>query len=407
MVLPEVVGFRLSGKLKEGVTATDLVLTVTQMLRQRGVVGRFVEFFGPGLANLSIADRATIGNMAPEYGATCGFFPIDDDTLTYLRDTARPAARIKLVEAYAKAQGMFRTKSTPEPIFTDVLKLELADVESSLAGPKRPQDRVPLKDVKIGFAKSLDGEFGKAAEKAKRVPVEGQKYDFGHGDVAIAAITSCTNTSNPSVMIGAGLLARKALEKGLTVKPWVKTSLAPGSQVVGEYLDKAGLQKDLDKLGFNLVGFGCTTCIGNSGPLPEAISETINKNDMVAAAVLSGNRNFEGRVNPDVRANYLASPPLVVAYAIAGSMQSDIAKEPIGNDKKGKPVYLKDIWPTTKEIDAITRKVVTKATFARKYADVFKGDTNWRKIAVTGGLTYKWDSTSTYVQYTPYFYGMR
>jgi aconitate hydratase len=407
MLLPEVIGFKLTGKLKEGTTATDLVLTVTQMLRKRGVVGRFVEFFGPGLGDLTIADRATIGNMAPEYGATCGFFPIDEDTLTYLRETARPAPRVALVEAYAKAQGMFRTKTTSEPIFTDVLKLDLADVEPSLAGPKRPQDRVALKDVKAGFSKSLDDEFGKGGEKGKRAPVEGTKFDFGHGDVAIAAITSCTNTSNPSVMIGAGLLARKAAAKGMQVKPWVKTSLAPGSQVVGEYLEKSGLQKDFDALGFNLVGYGCTTCIGNSGPLPEEVSETINKNDFVAAAVLSGNRNFEGRVNPDVKANYLASPPLVVAYALAGSMQIDVAKAPLGNDKKGKPVYLKDIWPTSKEIDAITRKVVTKAVFAKKYADVFKGDAHWRKIAVKTGMTYKWDSTSTYVQNPPYFAGMQ
>ena len=407
MLLPEVIGFKLTGKLKEGTTATDLVLTVTQMLRKRGVVGRFVEFFGPGLSDLTIADRATIGNMAPEYGATCGFFPIDDDTLTYLRETARPAQRVALVEAYAKAQGMFRTKTTPEPIFTDVLKLDLADVEPSLAGPKRPQDRVALKEVKAGFSKSLDDEFGKGGEKNKRVPVEGRKHDLGHGDVAIAAITSCTNTSNPSVMIGAGLLARKAAAKGMQVKPWVKTSLAPGSQVVGEYLEKSGLQKDLDALGFNLVGFGCTTCIGNSGPLPEEISETINKNDLVAAAVLSGNRNFEGRVNPDVRANYLASPPLVVAYALAGSMQIDVAKGSLGNDKNGKPVYLKDIWPTSKEIDAISRKVVTKSIFAKKYADVFKGDAHWRKISVKTGMTYKWDPGSTYVQNPPYFAGMQ
>src|SRR4051794_31227925 len=312
MVLPEVIGFRLNGKLKEGVTATDLVLTVTQMLRQRGVVGKFVEFFGPGLENLSIADRATIGNMAPEYGATCGFFPVDDDTVKYLQDTGRTADRVALVAAYAKAQGLFRAKTSPDPMFTDVLKLELGAVEPSLAGPKRPQDRIALKEVKAGFATAMDKEFGKAGEKDKRVPVKGRKHDLGHGDVVIAAITSCTNTSNPSVMIGAGLLARKAVAKGLTVKPWVKTSLAPGSQVVEEYFAKSGLQKDLDALGFNLVGFGCTTCIGNSGPLPAEISEAINENDLVAAAVLSGNRNFEGRVNADVRANYLASPPLVV-----------------------------------------------------------------------------------------------
>jgi aconitate hydratase len=403
MVLPEVIGFKLTGRMKEGVTATDLVLTVTQMLRARGVVGKFVEFFGPGLTHLTLADRATLGNMAPEYGATCGFSPIDDDTLAYLKSTGRPPEVLKLVEAYAKAQGMFRVKTTPDPVFTDVLKLDLSTVEPSLAGPKRPQDRISLKDVKSGFAASMDKEFGKAAEMKKRVPVDGKNYDLGHGDVVIAAITSCTNTSNPNVMIGAGLLARKAAAKGLSSKPWVKTSLAPGSQVVGEYLEKSGLQKDLDKLGFNLVGFGCTTCIGNSGPLPEEISQTINDNDLVAAAVLSGNRNFEGRVNADVRANYLASPPLVVAYAIAGSMQVDLAKEPLGADEKGKKVFLKDIWPSNKEIGSFVTKNVTKTIFAKKYADVFKGDANWRKIAVKGGLTYEWDDRSTYVQNPPYF----
>ena len=406
MVLPEVIGVKLTGKLKEGMTATDLVLTVTQMLRKRGVVGKFVEFFGPGLAGLTIADRATLGNMAPEYGATCGFFPIDEDTLKYLDDTARTDARIELVEAYAKAQGMFRTKATPDPMFTDVLKLELSSIEPSLAGPKRPQDRVALKDVKLGFAGSMDKEFNKASEATKRVPVAGRKHDLGHGDVVIAAITSCTNTSNPSVMVAAGLLAKKAIEKGLTVKPWVKTSLAPGSQVVADYYEKSGLQKDLDALGFNLVGFGCTTCIGNSGPLPEEISEAINANDLVAAAVLSGNRNFEGRVNADVRANYLASPPLVVAYAIAGSMNIDLAKAPLGVDKKGKKVFLKDIWPTSREINSVIRKCITKDVFKRKYANVFKGDTHWGKIAVKGGLTYEWDDRSTYVQNPPYFEGM-
>jgi aconitate hydratase len=406
MVLPEVIGFKLTGKLKEGVTATDLVLTATEMLRKRGVVGKFVEFFGPGLAHLTIADRATLGNMSPEYGATCGFSPIDDDSMRYLKDTGRPKELIALVAAYAKAQGMYRTKSTPDPIFTDVLKLDLATVEPSLAGPKRPQDRIALKDVKAGFANSMDKEFGKASEMKKRVPVRGKNYDLGHGDVVIAAITSCTNTSNPNVMIGAGLLARKAAAKGLTSKPWVKTSLAPGSQVVGEYLDHSGLQKDLDKLGFNLVGYGCTTCIGNSGPLPEEISEAINDNDLVVAAVLSGNRNFEGRVNADVRANYLASPPLVVAYALAGSMQVDLAKEPLGADEKGKKVFLKDIWPSNKEIGTFVAKNVTKKIFAKKYADVFKGDAHWRKIAVKGGLTYAWDDRSTYVQDPPYFEGM-
>jgi aconitate hydratase len=403
MLLPEVIGVKLTGKLKEGITATDLVLTATQMLRKRGVVGKFVEFFGPGLGSLSLADRATIGNMAPEYGATCGFFPVDDDTIRYLRDTARSDQQVALVEAYAKVQGMFRTKSTPDPMFTDVLKLELASIEPSLAGPKRPQDRVPLKEVKAGFAVSLDKEFGKGAEQTKRVPVEGRPHDLGHGDVVIAAITSCTNTSNPHVMVGAGLLARNAVQRGLTVKPWVKTSLAPGSQVVAEYFEKSGLQKDLDTLGFNLVGFGCTTCIGNSGPLPGEISKAINTHDLVAAAVLSGNRNFEGRVNADVRANYLASPPLVVAYAIAGTMQLDLNKQPLGLDKKGKKVFLKDIWPTSREIQSVIRKCITKQVFARKYSNVFKGDANWRKIAVKGGMTYGWDSRSTYVQNPPYF----
>jgi aconitate hydratase len=406
MVLPEVIGFKLVGKLKEGVTATDLVLTVTEMLRKRGVVGKFVEFFGPGLSNLTIADRATLGNMSPEYGATCGFSPIDDDTIRYLKDTGRPPELVALVAAYAKAQGMYRVKTTPDPMFTDVLKLELNSVEPSLAGPKRPQDRVALKEVKSGFAASMDKEFNKSAEAKKRVKVSGKNYDLGHGDVVIAAITSCTNTSNPNVMIGAGLLARKAAAKGLTAKPWVKTSLAPGSQVVGEYLEKSGLQKDLDKLGFNLVGFGCTTCIGNSGPLPPENSKAINDNDLVAAAVLSGNRNFEGRVNADVRANYLASPPLVVSYAIAGSMNVDVARDPLGVDQKGKKVFLKDIWPSNKEIGDFVAKNITRQMFSKKYADVFKGDANWRKINVKGGMTYDWDKKSTYVQNPPYFVGM-
>jgi aconitate hydratase A / 2-methylisocitrate dehydratase len=406
MVLPEVIGFKLVGKLKEGVTATDLVLTVTEMLRKRGVVGKFVEFFGPGLSNLTIADRATLGNMSPEYGATCGFSPIDDDTIRYLKDTGRPPEFVALVAAYAKAQGMYRVKTTPDPMFTDVLKLELGSVEPSLAGPKRPQDRVALKEVKSGFATSMDKEFNKSAEAKKRVKVSGKNYDLGHGDVVIAAITSCTNTSNPNVMIGAGLLARKAAAKGLTAKPWVKTSLAPGSQVVGEYLEKSGLQRDLDKLGFNLVGFGCTTCIGNSGPLPPENSKAINDNDLVAAAVLSGNRNFEGRVNADVRANYLASPPLVVSYAIAGSMNVDVARDPLGVDQKGKKVFLKDIWPSNKEIGDFVAKNITRQMFSKKYADVFKGDANWRKISVKGGMTYDWDKKSTYVQNPPYFVGM-
>ena len=406
MVLPEVSGFRVTGRLKEGVTATDLVLTVTQMLRKHGVVGKFVEFCGPGLDYLSVEDRATIGNMSPEYGATCGFFPIDEDTLRYLENTGRPAGAVALVKAYAKAQGMLRQKGTPDPVFTETLKLDLATVEPSLAGPKRPQDRVLLKQVKAGFAEAMDNEFGKAGELTKRVPVKGRDHDLGHGDVVIAAITSCTNTSNPSVMVGAGLLAKKAIEKGLKPKPWVKTSLAPGSQVVAEYLAKSGLQKELDQIGFNLVGFGCTTCIGNSGPLPPEISKAVNDQDLVAAAMLSGNRNFEGRVNADVRANYLASPPLVVAYALAGSMQLDLLKSPLGRDAKGKPVFLKDIWPSSRETTAVIRKVINKGMFTRKYADVFKGDANWRRIGISGGVTYAWDSNSTYVQNPPYFAGM-
>ncbi|HEY7458629.1 MAG TPA: aconitate hydratase AcnA [Xanthobacteraceae bacterium] len=406
MLIPEVVGFRLTGKLREGVTATDLVLTVTEMLRKHGVVGKFVEFFGAGVGSLSLEDRATIGNMAPEYGATCGFFPIDDETLRYLTDTGRPSDQVALVAAYAKAQGLFRTAATPDPTFTDTLSLDLKDVEPSLAGPKRPQDRVPLSGVKAGFADALDKEFRKSAELTRRFDVKGKKYDLGHGDVVIAAITSCTNTSNPNVMIAAGLLARKARQKGLKVKPWVKTSLAPGSQVVAEYLKKAGLQKDLDALGFNLVGFGCTTCIGNSGPLPDAISKTVQGNDLVAAAVLSGNRNFEGRVNADVRANYLASPPLVVAYALAGSMQIDLANEPIGKSANGRKVFLKDIWPSSKEIATFVRRSLSKKLFQKKYADVFKGDAHWRSIRVPKGDTYAWDPKSTYVQNPPYFVRM-
>ena len=356
MLLPEVVGFKLTGELREGVTATDLVLTVTQMLRKKGVVGKFVEFFGPGLNAMSVADRATIANMAPEYGATCGLFPIDGQALGYLDTTSRKAARIALVEAYAKAQGIYRTRLTPDPVFTDTLELELGEVAASLAGPKRPQDRVPLADAKAGFVGAMTSEFKQGEAIAQRYKVEGSNFDLGHGDVVIAAITSCTNTSNPSVMMAAGLLARNAVAKGLAVKPWVKTSLAPGSQVVEEYLEAAELQKPLDKLGFNIVGYGCTTCIGNSGPLAPAISATIAKHNLVAAAVLSGNRNFEGRVNPDVRANYLASPPLVVAYALAGSMQVDLIKEPIGHDKRGQPVYLADIWPTSGEVQDLDRQ---------------------------------------------------
>ncbi|ESR25961.1 aconitate hydratase AcnA [Lutibaculum baratangense] len=406
MLIPEVIGFRLEGSLKEGVTATDLVLTVTQMLRKRGVVGKFVEFYGDGLDHLPLEDRATIGNMAPEYGATCGFFPIDAETLRYLRETGRSDERVALVEAYAKAQGMFRSTGDAHPTYTDTLELDLGEVEPSVAGPKRPQDRVLLAQAKQEFAKAMDTEFKRADQAGKRVKVEGTDYEIGHGDVVIAAITSCTNTSNPNVMIAAGLLARKANEKGLKVKPWVKTSLAPGSQVVAGYLEKADLQKDLDALGFNLVGFGCTTCIGNSGPLPEAVSKAVNEGDLVACSVLSGNRNFEGRVNPDVRANYLASPPLVVAYALAGSLNVDLTTEPLGEDRDGNPVYLKDVWPSSTEVQEFVRANITRELFASKYADVFKGDEHWRETQVEGGMTYAWDGNSTYVQNPPYFVGM-
>ena len=406
MLLPEVVGFRLDGKLKEGITATDLVLTVTQMLRKKGVVGKFVEFYGPGLDALTLADRATIANMGPEYGATCGFFPIDAEAIAYLTMTARKSARLELVEKYAKAQGMFRTKTSPDPVFTDTMELALDSVVPSMAGPKRPEGRVALEGIAAGFTAAMDTEYKKAADFSKRYAVAGKNFDIGHGDVVIAAITSCTNTSNPSVLIGAGLLARNAIAKGLVTKPWVKTSLAPGSQVVAEYLANAGLQKDLDKLGFNLVGFGCTTCIGNSGPLSPEISKSINDNGVVAAAVLSGNRNFEGRVSPDVQANYLASPPLVVAYALAGSVTKDLTTEPLGHDKKGNPVFLKDIWPSSKEIQQFITKNVTRKVFRERYADVFTGDTNWRKVKAPAGVTYKWDMGSTYVQNPPYFEGM-
>ncbi|WP_436643801.1 aconitate hydratase AcnA [Microbaculum sp. FT89] len=406
MLIPEVIGFKLTGKLKEGVTATDLVLTVTQMLRSKGVVGKFVEFYGAGLNHLPLEDRATIANMAPEYGATCGFFPIDEDTMRYLHQTGRAKGRVELVEAYAKAQGMYRTARAKDPVFTDTLELELGDVEPSIAGPKRPQDRVLLSEAKPKFVEALKTEFGKGEEIDRRAEVDGESYDLGHGDVVIAAITSCTNTSNPYVMMAAGLVARNAAALGLKPKPWVKTSLAPGSQVVAEYLEKSGLQKELNKVGFNLVGFGCTTCIGNSGPLPEPVSKTVNSADLVACSVLSGNRNFEGRVNPDVRANYLASPPLVVVYALAGSMQIDITKDAIGTDRKGNPVYLKDIWPSSEEVADVVHKTITRSMFREKYADVFKGDRHWRKIAVEGGLTYGWESKSTYVQNPPYFVDM-
>ncbi|OQW59039.1 MAG: aconitate hydratase [Proteobacteria bacterium HN_bin10] len=404
MLIPEVIGFRLTGKLPEGATATDLVLTVTQMLRKKGVVGKFVEFFGPGLDTMSVEDRATIANMAPEYGATCGFFPVDGKTIDYLRATGRDAARVALVEAYCKQQGLWRTEIEPE--FTDTLELSLADVRPSLAGPKRPQDRVVLGALADGFTKAMTEEFKKGAELKKRAPVADANHDIGHGDVVIAAITSCTNTSNPSVLIAAGLLARNAVARGLKTKPWVKTSLAPGSQVVTDYLAKAGLTDDLDALGFNLVGYGCTTCIGNSGPLPPAISAAVSENDLVVASVLSGNRNFEGRVNQDVRANYLASPPLVVAYALAGSVYSNLETEPLGTGKDARPVYLRDIWPTNAEIEEVVRASVTPEMFASRYGDVFKGDKHWQAIKVTPGRTYAWDIGSTYVKHPPYFEGM-
>ena len=410
MLIPEVIGFRLTGALPEGSTATDLVLTVTQMLRKKGVVGKFVEFFGEGLQHLTIEDQATIANMAPEYGATCGFFPVSQATLNYLTETNRAPERVALVEAYAKEQGLWVEADTPEPVFTDTLELDLAGVQPSLAGPKRPQDRVLLTDACAAFKEHLATDFGKAGHETARMPVkveEGQaQFDIGHGDVVIAAITSCTNTSNPSVLIAAGLVARKANALGLKPKPWVKTSLAPGSQVVTDYLAAAELQPDLDALGFNLVGYGCTTCIGNSGPLPQPISDAINADDLVAVAVLSGNRNFEGRVNADVRANYLASPPLVVAYALAGSMQVDLMKEPLGEGSDGQKVYLRDIWPTSEEIAEIQRRCVTHDLFARRYADVFEGDQHWKGIDVAGGQTYGWQNDSTYVQNPPYFEGM-
>ncbi|MEM8792626.1 MAG: aconitate hydratase AcnA [Pseudomonadota bacterium] len=403
MLIPEVVGFKLTGALREGVTATDLVLRVVEMLRQHGVVGKFVEFYGNGLDGLPLADRATIGNMAPEYGATCGFFPIDDETLRFLRTSGRDEDRIALVEAYAKENGFWRGADY-DPIYSSTLELDMSTVQPAISGPKRPQDRILLKDAKETFAGHMDTEFKRPM--GKQVQVEGEDYTVESGSVVIAAITSCTNTSNPYVMIGAGLVARKARALGLNRKPWVKTSLAPGSQVVSAYLEAAGLQEDLDALGFNLVGYGCTTCIGNSGPLPEMISKAIQEGDLVATSVLSGNRNFEGRVNPDVRANYLASPPLCVAYAIAGSMNIDITSEPIGQDQDGNDVYLKDIWPTQQEIAELVEQTVTREAFQTKYADVFKGDEQWQNIATTESLTYDWPTTSTYVQNPPYFEGM-
>ncbi|WBV44107.1 aconitate hydratase AcnA [Pseudoroseomonas cervicalis] len=409
MLIPDVIGFKLHGKLREGVTATDLVLTVTQMLRKKGVVGKFVEFYGPGLADMALADRATIGNMAPEYGATCGIFPVDEVTLDYLRLSGRDEHRINLVREYYKAQGMFREEGQPDPVFTDTLELDMSTVVPSMAGPKRPQDRVELTNAAPAFAKELaSGNLGVPGDKADlRVPVAGSNFDLGHGDVVIAAITSCTNTSNPYVLVAAGLVAKKANELGLKPKPWVKTSLAPGSQVVTDYLDKADLSKHLDALGFQTVGYGCTTCIGNSGPLPDPIVDAIEENKLVAVSVLSGNRNFEGRVHQNVRANYLASPPLVVLYALAGSISLDVTKEPIGTGKDGQPVYLKDIWPSTKEVNDTVAAVVTREMFQERYSDVFKGPEQWQAIRVDAGSdTYRWNSGSTYVQNPPYFEGM-
>jgi aconitate hydratase len=407
MLLPEVVGFKLTGTMKEGTTATDLVLTVTQMLRARGVVGKFVEFFGPGVGGLALPDRATIGNMAPEYGATCGFFPIDKETCDYLRFTGRDDDRVALVEAYAKAQGMWRDDSTPDPVFTDTLELDLGDVEPSLAGPKRPQDRVVLSGVPktaLDAIKDYRGSAPPASDQLARAV--GDDFTVEDGDVVIAAITSCTNTSNPSVLVAAGLLARNAAAKGLKAKPWVKTSLAPGSQVVRDYLEKADLQDSLDALGFNIVGFGCTTCIGNSGPLPDKVAQAVDDNDLLVGAVLSGNRNFEGRVHPQVRANFLASPPLVVAYAIAGSLKINLAADPIGTDQNGKPVYLKDIWPSNKEIHDTIRKCLTADMYRSRYANVFEGPDQWKAIQSAGSETYSWQDSSTYVKYPTFFEGM-
>ena len=405
MLIPEVVGMRLTGTLKEGATATDLVLTVTQMLRAKGVVGKFVEFYGPGLDHLTLADQATIGNMAPEYGATCGFFPIDAETIRYLTFTGRDPERIALVEAYAKAQGLWRDADTPDPVFTDTLELDLGSVEPSLAGPKRPQDRVALSGVAANATEAVTGAG--VDPKAKGIAVAGAEgregHELRHGDVVIAAITSCTNTSNPSVLVAAGLVARKARARGLQTKPWVKTSLAPGSQVVTDYLEAAGLQEELDALGFDLVGYGCTTCIGNSGPLPEPIAEAIDQGDLHVAAVLSGNRNFEGRVNPMTRLNYLASPPLVVAYALSGSITRDLTSEPLGKGSDGEPVYLKDVWPTNQEIRDIVEEVVTREMFQTRYADVFEGPPEWKTIETAASDTYDWQDSSTYVRYPPFF----
>jgi aconitate hydratase len=407
MLIPDVVGFRLKGTLPPGSTATDLVLTVTQMLRKKGVVGKFVEFFGPGVAALALTDRATIANMAPEYGATMGFFPVDAETIKYMKFTGRPAKTVALAEAYFKKQGLFRTKESPEPVYTDTLELDLKNVEPSLAGPRRPQDRVPLKDSKKVFRESLKVFLEKqpAGSDAKTAPVkEGRiTYEIPQGGVVIASITSCTNTSNPSVMIGAGLLAKKAVERGLTARPWVKTSLAPGSKVVTDYLKDAGLMPYLEAVGFHLVGYGCATCIGNSGPLPDAVSEAVKNSDLVVAAVLSGNRNFEGRISPQVKMNYLASPPLVVAYALAGEMDKDLATEPLGVDRNGTPVYLKDIWPSPEEVAAAMAKAVKPEHFKKAYGEVFDGDRNWQGLKIPKGRTYLWEEKSTYVRKPPFF----
>ena len=396
------IGFKLTGKLKEGATATDLVLTVTQMLRAYGVVGKFVEFYGDGLNHMSLADRATISNMAPEYGATCGFFPVDEETCRFLEFTGRDADRVALVRDYAKAQGMWRDENTPDPVFTDTLGLDIQSVEPSISGPKRPQDKILLSEAKSQFAKDLP-DLGQGGVDS---PVEGTDYTITDGDVVVAAITSCTNTSNPSVMIASGLLARNANKLGMKVKPWVKTSLAPGSQVVTDYLDRANLSDDLDALGFNLVGYGCTTCIGNSGPLPEAIGKAVDKDNLTVCSVLSGNRNFEGRIGPQIKANYLASPPLVVAYALAGSLTVDVYKDSLGKDRDGNDVYLKDIWPSNAEVRAEVENALTPEMFKTRYADVFKGPEEWQAVQNATGQTYEWSDASTYIQNPPYFEGM-
>ena len=408
MLIPQVVGFKLRGRMREGTTATDVVLTVTQMLRAKGVVGKFVEFYGPGLSSLSLADRATIGNMAPEYGATIGLFPIDSETLNYLKLTGREPSHINLVEAYAKAQGLFRTETTTDPIFSDTLELDLTSVEPSLAGPRRPQDRVALKEAKQAFREALPSMAAKQTKNVSSVKVSdnGNQYNVGHGSVVIAAITSCTNTSNPSVMLAAGLLAKKAVERGLRVQPWVKTSLAPGSRVVSDYLKETGLMPYLEKLRFHLVGYGCTTCIGNSGPLPEPVASAVKDNGLVVAAVLSGNRNFEGRINPLVRANYLASPPLVVAYALAGKMDIDLETEPLGSDKSGQPVYLRDVWPTQKEVMEAINSSIRAEMFHKAYEESLEGDQRWKMIDAPSGELFQWDPSSTYVKRPPFFENM-